>query len=160
MEPGCTRRDFGRDVQPAVPNRPRCWSLVGSTFGAISETEAMNPLRSTFVIFQLDLIRSISRSRISRSGWRVGEQSQNPWRKLCVLRKLHPQGGSATRNVSGESLCGSAETIPVPVPCDDDGMFSRASRMEGWTRDETGSHYAVKGDVDAYELRLRRGFPD
>src|SRR5690242_18248857 len=24
MEPGCTRRDFGRDVQPAVPNRPRC----------------------------------------------------------------------------------------------------------------------------------------
>src|SRR5881296_1394325 len=28
-------------------------------------------------------------------------------------------------------------------------MFSRASRMEGWTRDETGSCYAVKGDVDA-----------
>ena len=40
MEPGCTRRDFGRDVQPAVPNRPRCWSLVGSTFGAISNTGA------------------------------------------------------------------------------------------------------------------------
>ena len=40
MEPGCTRRDFGRDVQPAVPNRPRCWSLVGSTFGAISRTGA------------------------------------------------------------------------------------------------------------------------
>jgi len=39
-------------------------------------------------------------------------------------------------------------------------MFSRASRMEGWTRDETGSRYAVKGDVDAYEIRLRRGFPD
>ncbi len=36
-----------------------------------------------------------------------------------------------------------------PVPCDDDGMFSRASRMEGWTRDETGSCCAVKGDVDA-----------
>ena len=36
-----------------------------------------------------------------------------------------------------------------PVPCDDDGMFSRASLMEGWTRDETGSCYAVKGDVDA-----------
>ena len=77
-----------------------------------------------------------------------------------VSRKLHPQGGSVARKVSGESLCGSAETIPVPVPCDDDGMFSRASRMEGWTRDETGSHCAVKGDVDACELRLRRGFPD
>ena len=36
-----------------------------------------------------------------------------------------------------------------PVPCDDDGMFSRASLMEGWTRDETGSCCAVKGDVDA-----------
>ena len=77
-----------------------------------------------------------------------------------VSRKLHPQGGSVTRNVSGESLCGSADTIPVPVPCDDDGMFFRASRMEGRTRDETGPHCAVKGDVDAYELRRRRGFPD
>jgi hypothetical protein len=35
MESGCTRRDFGRDVQPAIPNRPRCWSLVGPMFGAI-----------------------------------------------------------------------------------------------------------------------------
>ena len=24
MEPGCTHQDFGRDVQPAAPNRPRC----------------------------------------------------------------------------------------------------------------------------------------
>jgi len=32
--------------------------------------------------------------------------------------------------------------------------------MEGWCRDETGIHYAVKGDVDACELRPRRGFPD
>jgi hypothetical protein len=46
------------------------------------------------------------------------------------------------------------------VPCDDDGMFSRASLMEGWCRDETGIRYAVKGDVDACELRPRRGFPD
>ena len=158
MEPGCTRRDFGRDVQPAVPNRPRCWSLVGSTFGAISETEAESTQHSFLItLFWISLLAS---PRFSRSGWRVGEQSQNAWRKLCVLRKLHPQGGSAARKVSGESLCGSAETIPVPVPCDDDGMFSRASRMEGWTRDETGSHCAVKGDVDARELRPRRGFPD
>src|SRR3989442_11948731 len=28
-------------------------------------------------------------------------------------------------------------------------MFSRASLMEGWTRDETGSCCAVKGNVDA-----------
>jgi len=27
-------------------------------------------------------------------------------------------------------------------------------------RDETGFRYAVKGDVDACELRPRRGFPD
>jgi len=62
--------------------------------------------------------------------------------------------------VPGESLCGSAETIPALVPCDEDETFSRASLMEGWKRDETGSRCAVKGDVDAYELRLRRGFPD
>ncbi len=79
---------------------------------------------------------------------------------MSVSRKLHPQGGSVARNVPGESLCGGAETIPVPVPCDDDGMFSRASRMEGRMRDETGFRYAVKGDVDACELRRRRGFPD
>ena len=24
MEPGCTHQDFGRDAQPAAPNRPRC----------------------------------------------------------------------------------------------------------------------------------------
>src|SRR3989454_6682822 len=92
------------------------------------------------------VISLLAGPKFARSGWRVGEQLQNPWRKLCVLRKLHPQGGSVTRNVSGESLCGSAETIPVPVPCDDDGMFSRASRMEGWTRDETG-----------FPLRCERG---
>jgi len=134
---------------------------VGSTFGAISETEAESTQHTSCLFQYLVLISLLAGPKFSRSGWRVGEQSQNTSRrKLCVLRKLHPQGGSVTRNVSGESLCGSAETIPVPVPCDDDGMFSRESRMEGWTRDETGSRYAVKGDVDAYELRLRRGFPD
>ena len=77
-----------------------------------------------------------------------------------VSRKLHPHGGGAPRKVAGESLCRGAETIPVLVPCDDDGMFSRASLMEGRTRDETGPYCAVKGDVDAYEFRPRRGFPD
>ncbi len=33
MELGCTRRGFGRDVQPAAPNRPRCWVLVGPMLG-------------------------------------------------------------------------------------------------------------------------------
>src|SRR5438093_4896787 len=33
MELGCTRRGFGRDVQPAAPNRPRCWVLVGLMLG-------------------------------------------------------------------------------------------------------------------------------
>jgi hypothetical protein len=33
MELGCTRRGFGRDVQPAAPNRPRCGALVGLTLG-------------------------------------------------------------------------------------------------------------------------------
>src|SRR2546430_7986271 len=73
--------------------------------------------------------------------------------------KLHPQGGSVTRNVSGESLCGSAETIPVPVPCDDDGMFSRASRMEGGRRDERGSNCAGKGVVEAGRFGGGGGFP-
>src|SRR2546426_5614413 len=113
MEPGCTRRDFGRDVQPAVPNRPRCWALVGSTFGAISETEAESTQHTSCLFQYLVLISLLAGPKFSRSGWRVGEQSQNTSRrKLCVLRKLHPQGGSVTRNVSGESLCGSAETIP------------------------------------------------
>ena len=76
------------------------------------------------------------------------------------LRYLHAHGGSVLPEVAGESLGRSAETIPALVPCDDDGMFSRASLKEGWMRDETGSYYAVKGDVDACELRPRRGFPD
>ncbi len=48
MESGCTRQDFGRDVQPAIPNRTRCWAHVGSTFGAISDREAF--LHSIFPI--------------------------------------------------------------------------------------------------------------
>ena len=32
--------------------------------------------------------------------------------------------------------------------------------MEGWRRDETGPCCVVKGDVDADDFRLRRGFPD
>src|SRR5438445_6005967 len=40
MEPGCTRRDFGRDVQPAVPNRPRCWSWWDPRSERYQTTEA------------------------------------------------------------------------------------------------------------------------
>ena len=62
---------------------------------------------------------------------------------------------SVPRNVAGESLCGSAETRPGLVPCDEDGTTSRTFLMEGWKRDETGSHYAVKGDVDACDRSAR-----
>ena len=62
MEPGCTRRDFGRDVQPAVPNRPRCWSLVGSTFGAIS-----NDWGGIYTAFFMIFLNSCSDQSISRS---------------------------------------------------------------------------------------------
>src|SRR6266487_7203002 len=59
MESGCTRRDFGRDVQPAIPNRPRCWSLVGSMFGAISKLRillyAASTLFSSGIVFFLEL---------------------------------------------------------------------------------------------------------
>src|SRR5205807_2861131 len=62
MGPGCTRRDFGRDVQPAVHNRPRCWSLVGSTFGAISNTGAESTQHSHDFFLDGYSDQSISRS--------------------------------------------------------------------------------------------------
>ena len=77
------------------------------------------------------------------------------------LRKLHPHGGGAPRKVAGESLCRGAETIPGLVPCDDDGTV--LSRRPGWRAGigmKRASCCAVKGDVDACELRPRRGFPD
>jgi hypothetical protein len=77
MESGCTRRDFGRDVQPAIPNRPRCWSLVEPTFGAISTSEAestQHPSRFFRVPVLMSLLAGVPFCWI---GWRVGEQSQN-----------------------------------------------------------------------------------
>jgi hypothetical protein len=72
--------------------------------------------------------------------------------RTCVLRKLHPHGGSVPRKLAGESLCGSAETIPFRY---------RVTMMAGTSRilsdggpvlgDETGSHCAVKGEIDASE---------
>ena len=49
-----------------------------------------------------------------------------------------------------------------PVPCDDDGTALPGGVSDGGlvSRDETGSGCAVKGEIDACELRLRRGFPD
>lgn len=35
MEPGCKPEGFGRPVQPAVPNRPRCRVEKGSVSGRI-----------------------------------------------------------------------------------------------------------------------------
>src|SRR6266516_3891368 len=68
MESGCTRRDFGRDVQPAIPNRPRCWSLVGSMFGAISKLRillyAASNLFSARIVFFLGTAWFVSRDRL------------------------------------------------------------------------------------------------
>ncbi len=89
MESGCKRRDFGRDVQPAIPNRPRCWSLVGPTFGAISNSEA-SPLHginhdSRFsLISLLDSLRSVFLGGESVCSHRTSnglEETPPTWRK-------------------------------------------------------------------------------
>ena len=74
MESGCTRQDFGRDVQPAIPNRLRCWAHVGSTFGAISVREA---LCTAFLVMFGNGGEPVSSHRIM----------------VVILRKLHPHGG-------------------------------------------------------------------
>ena len=76
MEPGCTRRDFGRDVQPAVPNRPRCWSLVGSTFGAISNTGAESTQHHSYFFLQAFVGLVVITMRVPLIDWRAGCQAR------------------------------------------------------------------------------------
>ena len=61
MELGCTRRGFGRDVQPAAPNRPRCWALVGPALGAISR---MKPFAQHLIV----IVRGVSGEPVSSYG--------------------------------------------------------------------------------------------
>src|SRR5438093_9672558 len=75
MEPGCTRRDFGRDVQPAVPNRPRCWSLVGSTFGAISDDWG-GIYTASFVFLQAFVGLVVITMRLLLTDWPAGCQAR------------------------------------------------------------------------------------
>ena len=71
---------------------------------------------------------------------------------MSVLRKLHPHGGRIAGKLPGESLVRERRNDTRPVPCDDDGTtLPGSSLMEGWLRDETGSRYAVKGEIDASE---------
>ena len=35
MEPGCTCRGFGRDIQPAAPNSSRCRAIIGVANGCL-----------------------------------------------------------------------------------------------------------------------------
>src|SRR6266516_7058203 len=76
MEPGCTRRDFGRDVQPAVPNRPRCWSLVGSTFGAISNTGAESTQHHPNFFLQAFVGLVVITMRLLLIDWRAACQAR------------------------------------------------------------------------------------
>ncbi len=97
MELGCTRQGFGRDVQPAAPNRPRCWVLVGLTLGAILVEACRFAQRSL-------LAKGLVGLAVSR--WAV----TGP---LRVLRKLHPLGGGVSiSNGAWETGRGGAETIP------------------------------------------------
>ena len=98
MELGCTRQGFGRDVQPATPNRPRCWALVGFTLGAILVEACQFAQRSLLAI---------------EFGGFGGEPVGGYRTPYGVLRKLHPLGGGVPIiDGAGETWRGSAETIP------------------------------------------------
>ena len=75
MESGCTRRDFGRDVQPAIPNRPRCWSLVEPTFGAISMFEAESTQHHSYFL-QAFVGLVVITMRVPLIDWRAGCQAR------------------------------------------------------------------------------------
>src|SRR5207249_662538 len=104
--------------------------------------------------------RENSGGRTVHDGWRVGRNPPSVRSSICLIGEPAPQAELTGVYIPFHSAMG-ARFIPRPAlhpgrpgehPIivtwyrDDDGMFSRASRMEGWTRDETGSHCAVKGD--------------
>jgi hypothetical protein len=92
MESGCTRQDFGRGVQPAIPNRPRCWAHVGSTFGAISCLEALCMAHDRNIVG-------------------IGGEPVSSYRAMVVvLRKLHPHSGDrCVRNRCQVRACAGAQ---------------------------------------------------
>ncbi len=68
-----------------------------------------------------------------------------------------PTGRKRTVVVTaGETQSGGAETKPGQFQMTMTGEELR----EGLVEDETGPCYAVKGAVDACDLRQRRGYPD
>jgi hypothetical protein len=88
MEQGCTRRGFGRGVQPAAPNRSRCQASKGITIEAKLKAYAwLTRPESLFMQPRQILI-----------GWRAGGQLPS-----LGLRKLHPQCGSVALEVSDEN---------------------------------------------------------
>src|SRR5216684_8007153 len=142
MESGCTRQDFGRDVQPAIPNRTRCWAHVGSTFGAISDREAL--------------------CTACPSNVGIGGEPVSSYRAMVVvLRKLHPHGGDrcgrkrcqvrACAGAQKRDLARSRMTMICPLP----------GSVDGWlgVEDETGPCNGVKGAVDAYDPPLEARVP-
>jgi hypothetical protein len=56
MEPGCKRRDFGRDVQPAVPNRPRCCPWWDPRSERYQTTEANSTQHSRVFLLAVILV--------------------------------------------------------------------------------------------------------
>ncbi len=114
MELGCTRRGFGRDVQPAAPNRPRCWALVGLTLGAIL-VEALFAQRSRG-LWSVGL----AVSRWAVTGPLVGlEETPSTWRRR--IPAVGGWGDLAWERRNGTWL----------VLCDDDLSSSRGALMEG-----------------------------
>ena len=111
MESGCTRQDFGRDVQPAIPNRTRCWAHVGSTFGAISCLEA----------FCTALPRNIVG---------IGGEPVSSYRTMVVvLRKLHPHSGDrCDRKRCQVRACAGAQKRDLARSIDDDDASSPGER--------------------------------
>src|SRR5206468_9752173 len=125
MESGCTRRDFGRDVQPAIPNRPRCWSLVEPTFGAISMYEAESTQHQSRLFWALVLISLLAALEFSSSG---GE-SVSSHRTASITRRCSEETPPTWRKRTTQRVwrepVWERRNDTRPVPCDDDGMFSR-----------------------------------
>src|SRR5213593_4136158 len=95
MELGCTRRDFGRDVQPAAPNRPRCWAPSGAHARSDIKTEAF----CTAVL--IPLCRGVSGEPVSSYRTLEGLEETPPTRRK-----------RAVESAAGETWNGDAETTP------------------------------------------------
>src|SRR6266851_2702575 len=117
MELGCTRQGFGRDVQPAAPNRPRCWVLVGPTLGVRLVEAGGFCTASCYGIG----FGSGGEPVDGYGTLRRIEETPSTWRRTRSFAKKGP-GRLGAWGIRNETW---------PASCDDDGFLSREDLIGG-----------------------------